>query len=606
MSPRSTSQQDIKLDPFTHSRIHQDELTKLRKALHLVLAAGQKKQYWANNVNSLYTLDVAKIVANELKLDISSVICALLYGLEEQIAPSALAKEFGKQVAQTINELIKLQAYTTQFQKERSPQINEALIGTLALNKDPKVLLIKIAVHLQRMRTLNTLSDEEKIQVVLQTKSVYVPMAHRLGLNAIKAELEDLHLRFTNPTVYHALTAQLKSIRSFKERFIQRFKKVLQKVLEQESIPFVIKTRIKAVSSIWRKMQRFGLSFDQVYDVFAVRVILDVPLVDEKRSCWHFYESLTNRYRPHPKKFRNWLSYPRESGYQALHATVMSDEGVWVEVQIRTQRMDEIAERGHAAHWKYKEDDVNVKQIPSLDLLFNQVRAALEQGVKSSGQQIDERSANPEVKEIEVHTRERTSIVLPLGATVLDIAFELGNNTGLQCIGARVNDRLVDAQHVLKPGDFVKVIRSKNKQVSEDWFNRVVTYKARAAIKAFLHQEQQRKVAKGRKILKQRMRQLSIKWNVDHIKKLLFVFGEASIADLYCKLGEGSISLKQLHKHAFLKLELVVSVQNQYVVGDIDQCDRHNFNNETVTFTNLRQVTAACNEKLMQEESTVT
>jgi GTP diphosphokinase / guanosine-3',5'-bis(diphosphate) 3'-diphosphatase len=522
--------------------MRQGDAPKLKRAFHFALAADQKKKYWSAGVNISQALDIARIIAEDMGLGIVSIICALLYDLSEALAPSETQKIFGAQVAQTVHRLIELEAIP-QFREISSTKSSEVLI--VALTQEPRVALMKVAENLQKMRTLTHLPYGQQASIAAQTKYIYIPMAHRLGLNTIKAELEDLYLKFTNAIVYHTLTEQLKNTRNARERLIKRFTKPIQEALRRQDFPSSIKTRIKSLTSIRHKMQALGLPFEQVYDVFAIRIVLNVPESREKLSCWKAYEVVTNLYKVHPNKFRNWLSYPRSNGYQSLHATVMSHEGMWVEVQIRTKRMDEIAEKGHAAHWKYKETN-KIEHMPGLDTWLNQIRTILEQESQNSDKLLDTIDASPEIRKIEVFTHQGQSVSLPVGATVLDFAFELGTAFGLGCIGAQINNEPVAYHYALNHNDQIKVMITGKQQIQEDWLDFTITYKARSAIKKFLQQEKKRKMARGKKLVREQLHQLHLEWNEEIIKQLLILLDEEKIEDLYFKLGEGSMALQHL------------------------------------------------------------
>lgn len=518
------------------------DASKLKIAFHFALAADQKKKYWAAGINISQALDIARIIAEDMGLGIVSIICALLYDLSEGLTLSEIEKIFGAQVAQTVHRLVELEAIP-QFREIRSTKSSEVLI--VALTQDPKVALMKMAENLQKMRTLAHLPYGQQASIAAQTKYIYVPMAHRLGLSTIKAELEDLYLKFTNAVVYHTLTEQLKGTRDARERFIKRFTKPIQEALRRQDFPSTIKTRVKSLTSIRHKMQALGLPFEQVYDVFAIRIVLDVPESREKLSCWKAYEVVTSLYRVHPNKLRDWLSYPRRNGYQSLHVTVMSNEGAWVEVQIRTKRMDEIAENGNAAHWKYKEPR-KIEHIPGLDTWLNQIRSILEQESQGSDKRIDTIDASPQIEKIEVFTHQSPSISLPAGASVLDFAFELDTAFGLRCTGAQVNNKLVARHYALNDGDQVKVITAGKQQILEEWLDFTVTHKAHSAIQKFLQQEKDRKITRGKKLVRERLHQLHLKWHGETIKQLLVCLDEEKVEDLYHKLGEGSMALRHL------------------------------------------------------------
>ncbi len=530
-----------KLHQLVAHTMEPGDSSKLKKAFQIALAAYQERQHGGKD-SGFQPIEVARVGAENIGLGVIPIICTLLYGLVKDIAPSEIKKEFGTHVVQTIHKLIELESIA-QFKEVNSAASADALI--IALTKEPNVALIRIAENLQKMQTLARLPHEQQSSIVSQARYVYMPIAHRLGLNAVKVELEDLHLKFTNAKVYHTLTEQLKSTRTVREQSIQRFSKPIQEVLQRKNFPFTIKTRIKSVASIWNKMQAMRLSFEEVYDIFAIRIILDVPVSREKLSCWQAYEVVTGLYRPHLGRFRNWVSYPRSNGYQSLHATVMSNDGVWIEVQIRTKRMDEIAEKGYAAHWKYKKAS-NMQHIHGLDTWLSQLRTALEKKPHGSNELVDTIDTSLQIDTIEVYTHKSHAISLPLGATVLDFAFKLGTMFGFRCVGAQVNNKLVAYHYILKHSDQVKVLTSGKQQVLEDWLDFTVTHQARSAIKKFLQQEKEKAIAKGKKLVQEQLAQFPLKWNAKTIEQLLVLFDEEKAEDFYYKLGEGNISFQHL------------------------------------------------------------
>jgi len=531
-----------KLYQLAKPTMKQGDEEKLKRAFHFALTAKQQQQYWETSVNRSHAFDIAHIVASEMGLGVVSIICALLYDLVEGITPVEIKKIFGAQVAQIINKLHALESIP-QLREIKSLQSAEVLMR--ALTQDPMVALLKMAENLQNMRGLANLSPKKQADILSQAKHIYVSIAHRLGLNAIKAELEDLYLKFTDMKVYHAINKQIRDQQNTQERFIQRFKRPIQELLKTTNIPFSIKTRTKSVTSIRNKMRASDMFFEQVYDVSAIRIILDVSEQIEKLNCWKAYEVVTGLYKVHPYKFRNWLSYPRNNGYQALHVTVMSDEGEWVEVQIRTKRMDKIAEYGNAAHWRYKKTS-DVGDTLGIDAWLRQLRNSLEAEKRVSTEYISTLDTSLQIAKIEVFTHTNQSISLPVGATVLDFAFELGMNFGLWCTGGKVNNKLVAYHYKLDHGDQVKVITAKKKQVLEDWLDCTVTYTAHHAIKKFLQRKKDQKIAIGEKLVRKQLKQFALKWNSKTIELLLVALDEENTEDLYYKLGDGSIALLQL------------------------------------------------------------
>lgn len=515
---------------------------KLKSAFRLALACYKEKQHEAKNAYTWQPIEIARIVAESIGLGVIPIICTLLHGLSADIAPSEIRKIFGAKVAQTLHVLMQLE-FTSQLKEVSRTKISAAL--TIALKQNPKVVLIKLAENLQNMRTLAHASHEQQAEIASQAKCIYVPIAHRLGLSTIKAELEDLHLKYTNAKVYHAIAEQIQSSGDARERFIRRFKKPIQELLQREKFSFAIKARTKSITSIWNKMKAMGLSFERVYDVFAIRIILNVPQYRENLDCWKAYEVVTSIYKVHPTKFRNFLSYPRKNGYQSLHATVMDHEGVWVEVQIRTKRMDAIAEQGNAAHWKYKKDG-NMEYVLGPDIWLRQISILLEQKSRAPDKVIDAIDAGLPINKIEVFTHKNKPRSLPTGATVLDLAFELGTSCGLRCTGGQVNNKQTAYHYILNHGDQVKVVTANQQQVAEDWLDFTVTYKAHNVIKKFLQQQQDKTIASGKKIVQKWLKEFYLEWNAEIIEQLLGLFEEEKVEDFYYKLGEGSIALRQL------------------------------------------------------------
>jgi GTP diphosphokinase / guanosine-3',5'-bis(diphosphate) 3'-diphosphatase len=384
---------------------------KLRKAFLLALESYKEKQ----DASGWQSIEIARIVAESIGLGITSIICTLLYDLPTGTPRPAIKRIFGTKVARILQVLGKLESIV-QFKEAGSTEISEAL--TIDLKKNPQVVLIKLAENIQKMRTLAGLSYEQRAEITSQAKYIYMPIAHRLGLNSIKAELEDLYLKCADAKVYYAIKEQIKSSRDVRKRFIQRFKKPIYELLKRKKFPFSIKARTKSISSIRSKMQALDLPFEQIHDVFAVRIILNVPASRENMSCWQAYEAVTSLYKVHPNKFRNFLRYPRSNGYQSLHATVMSREGMWVEVQVRTKRMDEMAEKGNAAHWKYKKDS-HMEYILGPDIWLRQVGTLLKNKLQNSDEVIDAVDANLQMNKIEALAHENESRTLPAGADAL-------------------------------------------------------------------------------------------------------------------------------------------------------------------------------------------
>jgi guanosine-3',5'-bis(diphosphate) 3'-pyrophosphohydrolase len=517
---------------------------KLQKAFQLALAVGQKKQHWEGSSSILHALDTATIIADEIGLGINLMICALLHNLTDDIAPTDIKKIFGTQVAQTTHKLAVLTSLPL-WEDVHDKQSAEVLIT--ALVQDPRVALIMLADNVHKMRTLTQLSREDQTVIASHTHGIYVPIAHRFGLNEIKAELEDLHLKLTNSVAYQMLTAQLQHTQNANERFIKRFMQPIQDGLQSENLDFKIKTRIKSVSSIRHKMQTIGLPLEDVYDVFAIRIILDVPLIKEKQVCWNVYRMVTNLYKPHPTRFRNWLSYPRKNGYQSLHITVKSNEEAWVEVQVRTRRMDYIAEEGPAAHWRYKETD-EVTHLSGVDTWLTHIRSTLASARQSHDDKTlaDTSKIQPETKTIQVFSPDAQLINLPVGTTLLDYAFARNTTWGLRCIGGKINNRSVALHTPLSHGDQVHIEIATTTQAHAEWGEFLVTQKAKDALIRFLQQARVQKLTQGKRLMHKHLKQLNLAADTSVITRLLVYFDEPNIEELYHSIGDGSITLRHL------------------------------------------------------------
>ena len=341
---------------------------KLQRAFHLAIDASNKEPP-QSTTHTVPAIEVANIVAEELGLSYLPIICALLHGATKGVCPTALQDEFGKDVAQTLHSLTKLDAMLRAHQSLTAPKILDLLVVLL---EEPRSFLIRMAANIYQMRTLPTLTADQQTSVLAQARCLFMPIAHRLGLNEIKATLEDLYLKYTDAETFYAIKKQVKPTKEARKELIQRFQQPIHVALQQQAIAYQIKARVKTIASIHNKMTTLGVPFTQIYDLFAIRIILYPTLAQEKNSCWQVHNTVTDLYQAHPEKLRNWLDYPRPNGYQALHTTVMAPDGVWVEVQIRTQRMDEKAEQGTAAHWRYKEMDTNLSMAtlaPQLERL---------------------------------------------------------------------------------------------------------------------------------------------------------------------------------------------------------------------------------------------
>lgn len=486
-----------------------------------------------------HPLDVAIICVEEIGLGTTSVVSALLHDVVEDtdLELEDIEREFGPKVGQIIDGLTKISGVFEYGSSQQAENFRKMLI---TLSDDVRVILIKLADRLNNMRTLDSMPRHKQLKIASETKYLYAPLAHRLGLYAIKSELEDLYLKFMDADTYNFIVQKISETRVSRNKFIKSFIAPLENELNQQKFKYSIKGRPKSIYSIYNKMQKQNIPFEEVYDLFAVRIIVDTPLENEKADCWQVYSIVTDYYRPNPDRLRDWISTPRANGYESLHTTVMSHTGQWVEVQIRTQRMDDIAERGYAAHWKYK-DAAASKAAMGLDEWITQVRTLLESNDGTAIEFMDDFRGNLFNDEVFVFTPKGDLKVLPNGATALDFAFEIHSEVGSRCIGAKVNQKLVSLNHQLKNGDQVEILTSSKQRPSEDWLKSVVTSKAKAKIKDALKEEKKHYVMDGKEIVQRKLKQMKMEFSSEVIEQLRAFFETKTPMEFYYKVGRGII-----------------------------------------------------------------
>jgi GTP pyrophosphokinase len=397
----------------------------------------------------------------------------------------------------------------------------------------------------------------KQLKIASETMYLYAPLAHRLGLYSIKSELEDLYLKYTDTDSYREIIHKINESKTYRNRFIKTFIQPIEDELTKFGFKFTIKGRPKSVYSIFNKMKKQGIPFEEVYDLFAVRIILDTEEANEKADCWQVYSIVTDFYRPNPDRLRDWISTPRSNGYESLHTTVMSNTGQWVEVQIRTDRMDEIAERGYAAHWKYKEKDHS--RGTGLDDWIKQVRGLLESNDGSAIEFMDDFRGNLFHDEVFVFTPKGDLKVLPFGSTALDFAFEIHTEVGAKCIGAKVNQRLVPISHALKNGDQVEILTSNKQKPTEDWLNNVMTSRAKAKIKDALREEKKSAILDGREIVQRKMKAMKMDFNSENVEKLRAFFELKTANEFYYRIGKGVIDATAIKSFKEFKDNLKLS-----------------------------------------------
>jgi guanosine-3',5'-bis(diphosphate) 3'-pyrophosphohydrolase len=513
----------------------------IKKAFNVSSEAHKEMRRKSGEPYIYHPLDVALVCVEEIGLGTTSVVAALLHDVVEDTdwELQDIEREFGPKVAQIIDGLTKISGVFEYGSSQQAENFRKMLI---TLSDDVRVILIKLADRLHNMRTLESMPRHKQLKIASETKYLYAPLAHRLGLYSIKSELEDLYLKFVDPETYTYIVNKISETRVSRNKFIKSFIAPLENELNQQKFKYSIKGRPKSIYSIYNKMEKQNIPFEEVYDLFAVRIIVETPLENEKADCWQVYSIVTDFYRPNPDRLRDWISTPRANGYESLHTTVMSHTGQWVEVQIRTQRMDDIAERGYAAHWKYKDKDAgSPKGGIGLDEWITQVRSLLESQDGTAIEFMDDFRGNLFHDEVFVFTPKGDLKVLPNGATALDFAFEIHSEVGSRCIGAKVNQKLVSLNHKLKNGDQVEILTSTKQKPSEDWLKSVVTSKAKAKIKDALKEEKKHFIMDGKEIVQRKLKQMKMEFSSVVVEQLRAFFETKTPLEFYYKVGKGII-----------------------------------------------------------------
>lgn len=527
----------------------------IKKAFNTSMEAHSGMRRKSGEPYIFHPLEVAEICITEIGLGTTSIIAALLHDVVEDTDHEIedIERLFGSKVATIIDGLTKISGV---FEYGSSQQAENFRKMLLTLSDDVRVILIKLADRLHNMRTLESMPRNKQLKIANETIYLYAPLAHRLGLYAFKSELEDLYLKYSEGEVYGEITQKINATKDARTKFIRNFIKPIKDNLTKLKIDYEIKGRPKSVYSIWNKMKKQAVPFEEVYDLFAIRIILDVPIELEKSYCWQVYSFVTDYYQPNPDRLRDWISIPKANGYESLHTTVMSDKGQWVEVQIRTKRMDEIAEKGYAAHWKYK-DDTNNSVETGLEMWIGNVREILEQNDASAIEFIDDFRSNLYSDEVFVFTPKGDLITLPAEATALDFAFDIHTEVGSHCLGAKVNQKLVPLNFKLKNGDQVEILTSKKQRPNESWLQYVVSSKAKSKIKDALKEERKGLIDEGREIVKRKLKQLKMDFHQDNMQRIADYFEAKSVPDLFYLVGTGKIdhSLIKSFKKADKKIK---------------------------------------------------
>ena len=520
----------------------------IRQAFNVAVEAHQGQRRKSGEAYIFHPIAVAKIVASQIGLDASSIAAALLHDVVEDTAYSIddIEQLFGQTIAIIVKGLTKISSLKKEG--DISLQAENFRKMLLTLNDDIRVIIIKIADRLHNMQTMDSMRQDKQVKIASETLFIYAPLAHRIGLYGIKTELEDLSLKYTEPNVYKDILNKLKDTREDQDKYINRFSSIISSALDHEELEYQVKGRTKSVYSIRNKMQNKNISFDEVYDKFAIRIIYSSKPENEKFLAWKIYSIVTDYFRPNPTRLRDWISSPKSTGYEALHITVMGPENKWVEVQIRSERMNAIAERGYAAHYKYKHK--GQEEDKGLSQWLNRLQSALENNETNAVDFVEQFKLNLYAKEIFVFTPKGDLKSLPKGATALDFAFHVHTDVGLKTRGVKVNGKLKPLSHSLKSGDQVEVITSDNVKPTTNWLSITKTARAKSKIKSVLNEEKRKIAENGKELLIRKLKTQKIKLTDKIIRELVVYFNLQTSLDLYYRVGSGIISNEQIKKFA--------------------------------------------------------
>ncbi|MCF6294084.1 MAG: RelA/SpoT family protein [Flavobacteriaceae bacterium] len=530
----------------------------IRSAFDVAVDAHKEQRRKSGEAYIFHPIAVAKIVAQEIGMDATSIAAALLHDVVEDnpnYTIDDIQQLFGEAVARIVDGLTKISSLNKDM--DVSMQAENFRKMLLTLNDDVRVIIIKIADRLHNMQTMESMRPDKQVKIASETLYIYAPLAHRIGLYNIKTELEDYGLKYTEPEVYDDIFTKIKDSKEQQDAYIKEINKILKSSLNKEKLDYEIKGRPKSIYSIRRKMVKQGVSFDEVYDKFAVRIIYKCDIENEKFIAWKIYSIVTDHFRPNPIRLRDWISSPKSTGYEALHITVMGPKGRWVEVQIRSERMNEIAEKGYAAHYKYKQGKTN--KDDTLDEWINKLQEALENPETNAVDFVEEFKLNLYSKEIFVFTPKGDLKSLPKGATPLDFAFSIHTEVGMKTRGAKVNGKLVPLSHTLESGDQVDILTSDKAKPNSNWLDYATTSRARSKIKSSLKEETKEIAKEGKEILRRKLKQLKISLNEKSINELVNYFKLKTSLDLFYRVGISSIDNKMLKAFASSRSNVFVS-----------------------------------------------
>ena len=514
----------------------------VRHAFEMAAEAHKTMRRKSGEPYILHPLAVAMICVEEIGLGVRSTICALLHDTVEdtELGLDDIEREFGTEIAKIVDGLTKISNVMDANSSQQAENFKKIL---LTLTDDPRVILIKLADRLHNMRTLDSMKREKQLKISSETVWVYTPLAHRMGLYKVKSEMEDLSMKYLEPDKYKEIAQKLAETKSSRTRYINEFIKPLREKLDKTNLDFEIYGRPKSIHSIWNKIKKQGVTFNEVYDLFAIRILINSTLENEKSDCWKVYSVIADAYNPRPERLRDWLSNPKSNGYEALHTTVLGPQGRWVEVQIRTSRMNEIAEKGLAAHFKYKEG-TNVED--RFDKWFTQIREVINSQDTDGIDFMEDFKTSFLAEEIYVYTPKGEIKMLPKGSSALDFAFSIHSAVGSKCIGAKVHHKLVPISHKLRSGDQIEIITSNKQKPSEDWLQYVVTAKAKNKIKDALKEEKRKIAEDGKYILQRKLDGMGAAYNTSNIDEVSMFYKLSSQLELLYRIAIKNIDLKEL------------------------------------------------------------
>ncbi len=540
----------------TYQTLSRSDKLLIRKAFNLSVEAHSNQRRKTGEPYIFHPISVAKIVANEIGLGAVSIVAALLHDVVEdtKYTISDIEQLFGETVARIVSGLTKISSLKKD--KDHSIQAENFRKMLLTLHDDVRVILIKVADRLHNMQTMDAMPAHKQVKIASETLYIYAPLAHRLGLYNIKTELEDLGLKYTEPDVYNDIVSKISESKEDQDNYIKTFEKILNKGLSRESFNYKIKGRFKSIFSIRRKMRKQNVSFDEVYDKFAIRIIYEPTSKDEKFDAWKIYSIVTDYFKPNPSRLRDWISQPKSTGYEALHITVVGPEAKWVEVQIRSNRMDEIAEKGYAAHFKYKQGTENEN---GLDGWLNLLKETLENQSINAVDFVEDFKLNLYAKEIYVFTPNGDLKSLPKGASALDFAFSIHTDIGLKCRGVKVNGKLVPLSHELSSGDQIEVFTTSNNKPNARWLDFVITARARTKIKSALKEQEKKIAEEGKAILVRKLRHLKINFDEKLLNELVVFFKLKTSFDLFFRVGTGAIDNSQLKNFVSQRNNMIIN-----------------------------------------------